>query len=61
MADPLRVTIAAILMLMAIGIIVQTGTFLLSVTGVQGYAKWLFILAAFLTALVLSFWIYYVY
>jgi len=61
LVDPLRITIAAILMLMAIGIILQTGTFLISVTGAQSYAKWLFILATLLTAAVLSLWIYYVY
>ena len=61
MTDPLRITVAAILMLMAIGILVQTSTFVISVLGASSYGKWILILATILTALTLSFWIYYVY
>ncbi len=61
MADPLRITIAAILMLMAVGILVQTATFLITVFGANSYAKWILILATVLTSLILVFWIYYVY
>ncbi|UXD22484.1 hypothetical protein IPA_05385 [Ignicoccus pacificus DSM 13166] len=61
MVDPLRVTVAAIIMLMAIGVLIQTATFVISVMGLNSYAKWILILSAILTALTLSFWVYYVY
>ncbi|ALU12513.1 hypothetical protein EYM_04710 [Ignicoccus islandicus DSM 13165] len=60
-ADPLRVTVAAILMLIAIGILFQTATFVSSIIGLKGVAKWILILVDVLTCLVMAFWVLNVY
>ncbi len=59
--DPLRVTVAAILMLIAIGVFFQSVSFVSSVLGLNYLAKWLLILVIVLTALVLIFWVWNVY
>ena len=58
MADALRITVAAILLLMAIGILSQVGNFLALILKMPVIAKWTNILVVLFTALVVSWWIY---
>jgi len=60
MPDALRVTIAAILLLIAIGIIGQVGNFLSFILNAPEIAKWTNILIVAFTAVVISWWIYMV-
>ena len=59
--DPLRVTVAAILMLVAIGVLFQSASFVSSIFGLRGLAKWMLVLVDVLTCLVMIFWILNVY
>jgi hypothetical protein len=58
LADALRITVAAILLLMAIGILSQVGNFLALILKMPVIAKWTNILVVLFTALVVSWWIY---
>ncbi len=61
MNDVFRVTVAAILMLMAIGVIAQVGNFLAALWASKELLKWTNIVVVTLTALVLIWWTYTVY
>jgi len=56
-ADALRVTIAAVLLLTAIGIISQVGNFLALILKFPQLAKWTNVLTVVLSALVISWWV----
>ena len=58
MADALRITVAAILLLMALGILSQVGNFVALILKMPYVAKWTNIIVVLLSALVVSWWIY---
>ena len=58
MADALRITVAAILLLMALGILGQVGNFVALVLKMPYVAKWTNIIVVLLSALIVSWWIY---
>lgn len=57
----LRITVAAILLLMAVGIINQVGSFIAFMWGSKELLKWVSIIVTALTALIIIWWTYVTY
>ncbi len=58
MVDALRITIAAILLLMALGIVSQVGNFLAAILNIPWLAKYTAIAVTLLSAVIVAWWLY---
>ena len=56
MSDALRVTLASVLLLMALGILSQVGNFLSVILHIPELAKWVDVFVVISSALIISWW-----